>query len=274
MKPRNNNFWLWTFALLIATMLHVYLWYQPAPFGLGEVAQKESKDNQEIFIDKLPKEYTKEDKPVVQTSKAEEEKEAKDKKARFGGEFRNRVTKEMQSPNQGHFRHGGANAGGAEVEADKGEPGAPEMRELMPFSSSPNGLPNDIEKGPETVLNTDPVMYASFINRIADEIYDSWVSYAKEAVQLYLSKRNLDANVYVTKLEVEMNKDGEITGITILKHCGVDALDRAPERAFWDIKSFANPPKQMFDKDGFVRFEYEFHFEWKTYSFGIQPLNI
>ncbi len=274
--PPRSNFWLWFFVLSIATLFHAYMWFQPAPLGLnGSAEVNEDAHKNEIVIDKVPDNANQDKKQVVQSSKAEEQKEAKDKIARFGGEFRNRVLKEMQSPNRGRFRQGGPATGGAETDDDKGEPGGPRMRDLMPFSSSPHGLPNDIEKGPETVLNTDPVLYASFINRIADEIYDAWVYYAKEAVQTrMMGKHGLESNLYVTKLEVEMNKSGEITGITILKHSGVEELDRAPEKAFWQVKSFPNPPEQMFDKDGFVRFEYEFHFELRSNFFGISPLNI
>ncbi len=273
MQPRNRNAWLWTISLVVATILHVFMWYQRAPIDLTgneEIAKK----TDEIVIDRVPGPADREERQVVQTSKAQEDKDLKDKKARFGGEFKNRVAKETQSPNQGSFKQGGPNMSGAEVESDRGEPGGPMMHELMPFSSSPHGLPNDIERGAETMLNTDPVLYASFINRIADEIYDAWVVYAKQAVRLYMSKRNLETNVYITKLEVEINKSGEVTGITILKHSGVDALDRAPERAFWDAKNFPNPPVQMFGANDLMKFEYEFHFEWKTGSFGISPLNI
>src|SRR5690606_16073641 len=149
-----------------------------------------------------------------------------------------------------------------------GETKAPDLHDLMTLGSRPNRLPEDVAEGPGTVLNTDPVRYASFINRVADEIYDPWVQHARRAVEtLYVAGAGLDSRTYITKVTVVMNRRGEVASLRILKSSGVSELDEAPKKAFWQAEPFPNPPAQMFDADGLVRFVYEFHFEWKSSGF-------
>lgn len=212
------------------------------------------------------------DKPVVQSSRLkEEDPEAKDAVAKYGGEFRNRVKKEMQAARKGKFQEG---KGAPErVPGAEGEEAAPPgISDLMAYGMSPNEISKDIAMGGQTVLNTDPVKYASFINRIAEKIYDSWVFYARDAVKsVYLTGRKIDGNTYITRLQVVMDDQGEIRAIQTLAGSGITELDEAPKRAFWDVEPFRNPPAQMFEHDELVRFVYEFHFEWKTSSFSILP---
>ena len=88
----------------------------------------------------------------------------------------------------------------------------------------------------------------------------------------FMRGAELSAAVYVTKLTVVLNRNGEVASLRVLKGSGVHELDEAPKQAFWDSEPFPNPPTQMFDDDGLVRFVYEFHFEWKSSGFNIVPL--
>lgn len=242
-----------------------------------------------IEIEKAP---SQERKSVVQSSKSEEEFQD-NKPAEYAGEFRNRVKKETQARVIGPFQEGrsasesskkegqgGENSGKAP--SDEGDPiptpggeAGPKISDLMITGRSPHFLSDKIEKGNETVLNTDKVLYASFINRIAEEIYQPWVGNIEEALKnLRASGRKLENNTYVTKLNVAMDKRGEITGIQILSSCGVAVIDEAPKRAFWEAEPFPNPPVQLIEEDGFIRLNYEFHFEWKSSGFNIVPMTI
>jgi len=278
-RPSNDLFWL---LIILLGIVHWYLRDVPLRyFGSSGTGDEAKHDSEPIEIEK----YIDSKKPVVKSSKAPEDPEAKDREARFAGEFRNRVKKETQAQHKGRFQEGGnggagrqqGNGGGAGQKSNSTEgqySPAPGMADLLPFGSSPNEVGDDVEKGNNTVLNTDPVKYASFVNRIADEIYDPWVRFAQEAVRtLYNNGRKLESNVYVTKLQVVMNEQGAITAITTVQSSGIAALDDAPKHAFWSIEPFRNPPKQMF-KDGIVKFVYEFHFEWRTSSFNILPEQI
>jgi len=239
------------FFLLLAIALHLPLFFIARKLPL-RVAEK----MREIVVEPL----TNSDKPLVQTSRSDE---ASDEKARFSGEFRNRVSKQMQSRHRGRFRQGDKDR----IESDKEG-----MAQLMPFSRTPNALPGDIESGDQTLLNTDPVLYASFINRIADEVYDPWVKFARQAISdVYHRGRKLEPNTFITKLMVNIDREGEVNSIQILQSSGIAELDEAPKKAFWESEPFPNPPTQMFENEMSVGFVYEFHFEWRTSSFNIVP---
>ena len=153
--------------------------------------------------------------------------------------------------------------------------GDPKISDLMIMGRSPHFLSDKIEKGNQTILNTDKVLYASFINRIAEEVYQPWVRNIEEALKtLKVLGRKLENNIYVTKLNISMDKEGEITGIQILSSCGIQVIDEAPKKAFWESEPFPNPPTQLIEEDGYIRLVYEFHFEWKSSGFNIVPMTI
>lgn len=219
-------------------------------------------------------------KQVVQTSKAELQDERK-ADANFAGEFDQRVEKETQAPLKGKFKEGLAFAPKEPLELNEkgiGESGKDtekNLKNILSLGSSPHALAKDIPMGNQTVLNTDKVRYASFVNRIADEIYQPWVEAAERVIRDFsLDKKSLEANLYVTRLRITLDAEGLVTGIQILDSSGVNELDEAPKKAFWEAESFPNPPKQLFDDDGYVRLTYEFQFEWKNSSFNVIPWKI
>jgi TonB family protein len=218
----------------------------------------------------------KEKRPVVQSSEALEQFKS-EKEADKVGEFRNRVREETQASRRGKFLEGSEGKASPELGLE-GEAGPPKnlgrgMSDLLP-GASPNIL-KGVRQGNQTVLNTDKVLYASFINRIADEIYDVWVRYCEEGVKdIYRRGAKLEANVFVTKLNVVMNPRGELSSLQILQSSGISELDEAPKKAFWESEPFPNPPKQLMEADGFIRLTYEFQFEWRTSSFNIVPQGI
>lgn len=255
-------------TILVAVLIHlalgqIHILYVPASLV------RNSMTNEPIEVDALDLSNAK---PIVQSSRTkEEDSQAKDKESKYGAEHRNRVKEEMQAARKGRFQ-----AGQGKPESVPGkdgeEAGAPTIHDLMAYGMSPNEISRDIAIGDQTILNTDPVKYASFINRIADKIYDSWVYYARDAVHsIYLTNRKIEGNVYITRLQIVINREGEVRAIQTLASSGVTELDEAPKRAFWDVEPFNNPPSQLFDKEDLIRFVYEFHFEWKTSSFSIVP---
>lgn len=277
--------WFFGIALLLhSLMIKVHFG------GLGNLSSSESQSSSldPIEIERIPQEKRK---PVVQTSKADDSSDT-ESSAKYAGEFRNRVKKEQQSAVIGPFREG-KSAGGVENQNSEGikksqegeltEDGeiaqesatGPKISDLMVLGRSPHHLPEDIEKGNQTILNTDRVLYASFINRIAEEVYQPWVGNIEEALKNIRGLgRKLESNTYVTKLNVSMDKEGEIKAIQILSSCGVSLIDEAPKKAFWELESFPHPPVQLIEEDGFIRLVYEFHFEFKSSGFNIVPMTI
>ena len=148
---------------LIAVGIHALLAFVPVDWFDTHTETSHAPITLEKFIE--PKSDDRRE--IVRTSKAEEQEET-DEPAKYFGEFKNRVKKQSRADQIGPFRESrqlGATLPG--VSGDSMPPG----QWGIP-SSSPNQLPDDLEKGGQTVLNTDPVIYASYINRIGDEIYD------------------------------------------------------------------------------------------------------
>jgi hypothetical protein len=276
--------WFFGLAIIIHSLvLTVHL------AGLGNLNSPETQVNSEpIEIERIPQEKRK---PVVQTSKSEESVETENS-AKYAGEFKNRVKKETQSSLTGLFREGKSPGGqgdkmaegekkSEEKEFSEDEEMAqesatgPKIADLMVLGRSPHHLSEHLEKGNQTILNTDKVLYASFINRIAEEVYQPWVGNIEEALKsIRTLGRKLESNTYVTKLNVSMDKAGEIKAIQILTSCGVTLIDDAPKKAFWGLESFPHPPVQLIEEDGFIRLVYEFHFEYKSSGFNIVPMTI
>ncbi|NBX93954.1 MAG: energy transducer TonB [Proteobacteria bacterium] len=264
--------------LAVAVILHsVLLWIS--------VPQELLSDGLQTLTDKVIeianfKDLDSEKKPVVQTSKLQDSQRTSET-AKFSGEFENRVEQEMRSPLIGSFQEGWQRPEvedpnseleeGAEFREKKNIP----MKNLLTFGRSPHALPEDIPLGNQTLLNTDKVRYASFINRIADEIYQPWVESAERVVHDYYSQqRRIEPNLYVTKLRITLDTDGAIKAIQVLESCGLSELDEAPKKAFWEAEPFPNPPSQLLEDDGFIRLTYEFQFEWKNSAFNIVPWKI
>ena len=272
--------------LLLAMVFHAFLlWLKPPLWnGKGIFASRDKPKEKRFIIEPAPKLDS--DKPVVQTSKAREDEKAKDEKPRYAGEFRNRVEKETQSPRRGRFSEGmiarspGSGESGAlsrpedsmgETSEEKKPPPGLGMRELLALSSSPS-YDKSVSEGQDTVLNTDTVVYASFLNRISDAIYDPWVEHVKEAVRdIAFTNRKLTPSMYITRLTIQMDATGTVTAIKLLESSGVPEIDDAPKKAFWERSPFPNPPEQMLGKDGVFRFTYVFQFDYKVSLFNILP---
>lgn len=276
--------------LLLALALHIGFYFLKLPQGGGMLSyftKSDKKEEKTFVIEQAPK--MPDDRPIVQSSRSKDQ-DADDKKAKYAGEFRNRVKKETQSKRRGRFNehtiveHKGE--GGEEspleepTERDGVEPSQRHslrtpglaMRDLMAFSSSPNALDRDVDEGEETMLNTDQVLYASFFNRIADEIYDTWVSHVRDAFHsVDFEGRKLPPKVYFTRLNIQMNASGTVTAITVLESCGIPELDDAAKKAFWEREPFINPPEQMMGKDGTMRFVYGFRADYRQSFFNITP---
>lgn len=277
--------WFFGLAIIIHSLMLTVHWV-----SLGNLNAPDSQlvSQEPIEIERIPQEKRK---PVVQTSKSDEADE-KENPAKYAGEFKNRVQKETQSSLTGLFREGKSSGGQADKNsegekksqenewAEDGELAqesaiGPKISDLMVLGRSPHHLSDELEKGNQTILNTDKVLYASFINRIAEEVYQPWVGNIEEALKsIRTLGRKLESNTYVTKLNVSMDKEGEIKGIQILSSCGVTLIDDAPKKAFWGLEAFPHPPVQLIEEDGFIRLVYEFHFEFKSSGFNIVPMTI
>jgi len=294
--------------LIAAALFHAVVW-QATQSGLitfpkGDRTHFAKQAPAPVEVERFTETTDRNGLPIVQTDRAQFDKKLLKQKARFGGEFDNRVEQETRAAMSGKFQAGPSQMAqrrrlaeamdksrdreqtrmgdDGDIPAEQkrerpspGTPGALGMADLMAYGASPNKFPSDISAGPNTMLNTDKVMYASYINRIADEIYEPWVTFAQEAaVTLRGLGKNVEENTYVTKLGITLDDKGVVLGIQTLKSSGVELFDESAKKAFWETDPFPNPPSQLFDAQKRVRLTYEFHFEWKSSFYGIFPRRI
>lgn len=211
------------------------------------------------------------DKPPVFTARSQEKES--EEPVRFGGEFRNRTSKQTKAAKQGAFRHGARLSGGP-VQKSGDEKAVPFPGELLQESAQPYELP-DIAEGDETILNTDPVVYASFMNRITEEIYDPWVSALHQFAEGKRRKGvRVEPNLYRTRLQVTFDEGGEIVAIHTLKSSGVNELDEIARDVFWSREPFPNPPKLGRNSDNYLTINYEFALNWELSFFQIIPVRL
>lgn len=268
---------------IIKTLLHFgvstcFIWVSLGiNFGLVLLFQNElkfifnpafplpKKENLVYLDEKNSEEFT-----IVQTEKSPED--FKDgKKARWGGEFKNRVKEETRAPLYGNYRKGDSRENIVE------DPGSDlSLSDLLSIAKQPYKLDESIALGGATILNTERVIYASFGNRVTEAIYGLWVSYLHEFIDGMErgSEEHLPENLYVTRLQVLFDKEGGVTAVKTLRSSGIEEVDEAARRVFWDREPFENPPRQLAGEDELIRFNYEFQLDWKASFFRILPRRV
>jgi TonB family protein len=128
----------------------------------------------------------------------------------------------------------------------------------------------DVEEGDENAFSSRAWVGASFINRAKRQVGREW-----DPGRVWL-QHDPSGQVYglksrVTVLRVTLSPDGKLVKAVILQPSGVDFLDEEAVRAFRAAAPFPNPPEVLRDKDGFITFNFGFHFEiggrkgWKIF---------
>lgn len=147
-------------------------------------------------------------------------------------------------------------------------PGRPGLRgnpsELAPAEPGEHGSMDDIqdvEDGDVNQLNSRRWKYASFFNRVRDQVSQHWHPEVVHAA------RDPDGSRYgfkvrVTRLLIRLNPDGTLNKVKLDKSSDVDFLDEEAIRAVRQAAPFNNPPSQLVDAEtGFIDFGFGFIFE-------------
>jgi TonB family protein len=118
----------------------------------------------------------------------------------------------------------------------------------------------DVEDGEETALNAKKWKYATFFNRVKEQVRDHW----KPAEEY--QRRDPTGAIYgqtdrVTLVRVQLRPDGSLAKIAVEHPSGVDFLDDVAVEAFKEAQPFTNPPRQLVDGSGFINFAFGFYFE-------------
>lgn len=147
-------------------------------------------------------------------------------------------------------------------------PGRPGLRgnpsEMAPAEPGEHGSMDDIqdvEDGDVNQLNSRRWKYASFFNRVRDQVSQHWHPEVVHAA------RDPDGSRYgiktrVTRLLIRLNPDGTLNKVKLDKSSDVDFLDEEAIRAVRLAAPFNNPPSQLVDAEtGFIDFGFGFIFE-------------
>lgn len=151
-----------------------------------------------------------------------------------------------------------ASKSGGAAPAPKGLRGTPDQ--LQGLFGRPGGyedIPN-VEQGDQSILNSRRNKYASFFNRIRDQVSQEW---DPETIH---TKNDPYGKIYGNKsrstvLRILLNPDGSVHRIYVNRPSGVGYLDEEAIRAVRVAAPFVNPPAQLIDpKSGKIDFTFRF----------------
>ena len=159
---------------------------------------------------------------------------------------------------------GGVNAGNPVVSPRRSN-GAPpslvpsEQQIARAIGNGTQDYLKDIDEGSETALNAKKWKFASFFNRVKQQVRDHWRP-AEEYRRRDPSGSIYGQNDRYTLLRVQLKPDGSLANVALETPSGVEFLDDEAIEAFKQAQPFPNPPKQLVES-GLIEFRFGFFFE-------------
>jgi TonB family protein len=125
--------------------------------------------------------------------------------------------------------------------------------------STQDGL-KDVDEGEETALNSKKWRFASFFNRVKKQVSEHW--HPEEAYR----RRDPTGAVYgrqnrYTELRITLKPDGRLANVGVNLPSGLEFLDDEAISAFKDAQPFPNPPHQLLETDGVIKFSFGFLYD-------------
>ncbi|WP_224245303.1 energy transducer TonB [Hyalangium gracile] len=159
-------------------------------------------------------------------------------------------------------------SGLGDTAGSSGRAGLPGVATLMPsqavmdklIGAAPNDHLKDAEEGDGTFLNTREWKYASFFNRVKQNVGMHWNPNGE------LRRRDPTGAIYsgrdrYTLVNVTLDQKGMVQDIRVEKSSGLDFLDLEAIASFQRAQPFPNPPAGLLDSDATVRFSFGFFLE-------------
>ncbi|MEX1367928.1 MAG: TonB family protein, partial [Nannocystaceae bacterium] len=131
------------------------------------------------------------------------------------------------------------------------------LRKTFGGSGSRDRL-EDVDEGAESLLNTDRFRFASFFNRMRDQIAQYWDP------NEVMARTDPDGRTYGrgtrrTLLHIRLTPEGVVKKVDIVKDSGVRELDKEAIESVHLAAPFVNPPPQMIDaRTGFIEIDFLF----------------
>ena len=238
----------------------------------------------------LPKEKLKEQ--IVQQEKALNKEKPQD--TRFLSKFNQRVVRETVAEKTGKFKNTAKNEKkqrgqkNAKKKTSKksqkfSDGNLPTLADLKPQNnfaemqgnggrdfekgngeeSQSNDYLKDIEKGPQTLLNSREFKYYAYYQRIREKIHFIWEPKIRAKVRKVLKtgRSIASARDRITKVIIILNDKGELDNVQVVGPSGISDLDDAAVEAFRAAEPFPNPPNGIVEEDGKVRVRWDFVLE-------------
>jgi len=116
----------------------------------------------------------------------------------------------------------------------------------------------DVEEGDVNMLNSRRWKYASFFNRVRDQVAEKWEPNVVMAARDPDGKR-FGLQTRITRLLIRLNPDGSLKQVKLENPSGVEVLDEEAIRAVRAAQPFRNPPAGLIDPGtGFIDFGFIF----------------
>jgi len=119
----------------------------------------------------------------------------------------------------------------------------------------------DVDEGEETALNAKRWKFATFFNRVKEQVRNQWKPVDE------FRRRDPTGAIYgsqdrLTQLHVQLRPDGSLAKVSVAQTCGVDFLDDTAMEAFKQAQPFPNPPRQLVvQATGLIDFDFGFYLE-------------
>lgn len=194
------------------------------------------------------------EKPIIKSIKSPNQANV-NTPADFFAEETNRTLTQTRAQEYGQFRN---NENKKQQQPSLDPKGDQFTQQLNMPSRSEYQLPNDIQYGNATNLNTDAHIYASFYNRVTDLFYIRWAQ-KLDSIWERLSletKRSLSGRTWSTDVDIWLDPEGKYQKGLIMKKSGFSPFDSAAIFGFQDAGFFPNPPKAKVESDGHIHLRY------------------
>lgn len=143
----------------------------------------------------------------------------------------------------------------------RGSPGA--MERALGGPGTLDTIDDDVQKGGENLLNSRRWKYASFFNRVRDEVAEHWHPERAHASRDPTGEK-FGTIPRLTRLFIKLNPDGSLSKISLETSSGLDFLDEEAIRAVRAAQPFYNPPPELIDPDsGLIEFGFGFRLEFE-----------
>lgn len=128
------------------------------------------------------------------------------------------------------------------------------------MSTVGEALPDELEIGSFTALNTDRYLYYSFFARVEELIRYNWENSVRSTIDR-TSRATFEMNLrsqWITQVEILLKPNGEFHKALLMKESGINGFDWAAMDCFTAAKIFPHPPKEMIEGDGLIHLRYTF----------------